>query len=220
MIYVMSGGTTKGFAAIGVIYPADVACTCSNGTKTLTAKGTNGRWVFPIPEEGKWIVVAGDKLKEVSIEHPGQCELVNLSEYVIFNGSETAAYTGGWTDNFTVGSTLDISNSNSSATYVDYRNGSSKAAIDLTNISKLEITVSSIFVSNYIKFFADDESHNDYGIYNNIADMVLASVDLSKGTVSFDVSSLTGSYYLGIAMSSKPSGSSNVKISKIVGVMA
>lgn len=57
MIYVMSGGgISDAYAAISVTYPAGSICTCTNGTKTLTAKDTSGRWLFLLPSGGNWTV--------------------------------------------------------------------------------------------------------------------------------------------------------------------
>lgn len=52
------GGTGKAFAAISVAYPAGSVCTCSNGGKTLKAKGTSGSFVFVLPSGGNWTVTA------------------------------------------------------------------------------------------------------------------------------------------------------------------
>lgn len=83
MIYVMSGGGTKLFAAIGVTYPEGSVLTCTNGTKTLTAKNTSGQWVFAIPETGTWTVTATDgtntSSKSVEITAEGQNVSVNLA---------------------------------------------------------------------------------------------------------------------------------------------
>lgn len=45
-------------AAIEVTYPEGSACTCSCGDITLTAKNTNGRALFLVPEVGTWTVTA------------------------------------------------------------------------------------------------------------------------------------------------------------------
>ena len=58
------GGSGKLFAAIGVTYPKGSTVTCTNGTKTLTAKpksDSDTQWVFAIPEPGTWTVTATDK---------------------------------------------------------------------------------------------------------------------------------------------------------------
>lgn len=97
----LSGGGTKLFAAIGVTYPAGSTVTCTNGTKTLTAKTTSGQWVFAIPEAGTWTVTAtdgtGTKSQSVSITTEGQLESVTLSFrlYLLRDGVENSEVTGG-----------------------------------------------------------------------------------------------------------------------------
>lgn len=75
------GGGTP-YAAIGVTYPSGSVCTCTNGTLTLTAKGTGGKAIFVIPSAGTWTVtaVSGSKStsKAVSITAEGQVETVEL----------------------------------------------------------------------------------------------------------------------------------------------
>ena len=51
-----TGGSAKAFAVIVVDYPAGSICTCTNGTKTLTAENTSGNWAFLLPSGGDWAV--------------------------------------------------------------------------------------------------------------------------------------------------------------------
>jgi hypothetical protein len=101
MIYVMSGGGTKLYAAIGVTYPAGSTVTCTNGTKTLTAKTTSGQWVFAIPEAGTWTVTAtqgtNTKSQSVSITKEGQFESVELEYQLTLIAPGTAAIATGYT---------------------------------------------------------------------------------------------------------------------------
>lgn len=98
-------GSGKLFAAIGVTYPAGSTVTCTNGTKTLTAKTTSGQWVFAIPEPKTlpetWTVTATDKAdstktksQSVSITKEGQFESVELSYalVIIENGTPVQGY--------------------------------------------------------------------------------------------------------------------------------
>ena len=57
---IMLSGGAKLFAAIGADYPEGSLCTCTNGTKTLSAGNSKGLWVFAIPEPGTWTVTATD----------------------------------------------------------------------------------------------------------------------------------------------------------------
>ena len=95
------------YAVIGVTYPSGSVCTCTNGSKTLTAKDTSGTAMFTIPEAGTWTVtaVSGDKSasKAVEITAEGQVEAIELSYYLVLfdhdEGGDNIAVTGGWTCN-------------------------------------------------------------------------------------------------------------------------
>lgn len=72
-----------GYASIVVEYPAGSTCTCSNGTKTFTAKDTSGMAVFSIPSNGLWAVTATDgsntQSRTVTISYKGQGEFVYIN---------------------------------------------------------------------------------------------------------------------------------------------
>lgn len=104
-IMLSGGGSGKLFAAIGVTYPAGSTVTCTNGTKTLTAKPKNSddtEWVFAIPEPKTlpetWTVTATNgasaKSQSVSITKEGQFESVELSYalVIIENGTPVQGY--------------------------------------------------------------------------------------------------------------------------------
>ena len=80
------------YAIIGVTYPAGSVCTCTNGTRTLTAKDTSGKALFVIPAAGTWTVkaVKGSQSasKAVKITTEGQVETVTLSyaPYIFTSG--------------------------------------------------------------------------------------------------------------------------------------
>ena len=96
------GSSGKLFAVIAVTYPAGSVCTCSNGTKTFTAKDTSGKALFNVPSAGTWTVSCTDGSKEksvdVTITAAGQVESVNLSYalYLYNYGDKCEAVTGGW----------------------------------------------------------------------------------------------------------------------------
>ena len=98
----------KLFAVIGVTYPAGSTCTCTNGSKTLTAKGTGGKALFVIPSAGTWTVtaVSGSKStsKTVSITAEGQVETVTLMFEMILweaGSDQNTSLTGGFAANDT-----------------------------------------------------------------------------------------------------------------------
>lgn len=94
MIYVLGGGggIAEAYAAIGVTYPAGSVCTCTKGTKTLTAKDTSGSYLFLIPEAGTWIVSCTDGTdtasESVAITAQYMATTLTLSySYVLFDRS-------------------------------------------------------------------------------------------------------------------------------------
>ena len=96
------------YAIIGVTYPAGSTCTCTNGSKTLTAKDTTGKALFVIPSAGTWTVtaVSGSKStsKTVSITAEGQVETVTLIfETVLWEAGsdQNTSLTGGFAANNT-----------------------------------------------------------------------------------------------------------------------
>lgn len=86
------GGGGKLYAAIYVTYPSGSVCTCTKGTKTWTAKGTSGSYIFYVPENGTYTVSCTDGTKTasktVSITAQYQVENVTLSYRIdlIVNG--------------------------------------------------------------------------------------------------------------------------------------
>ena len=213
------GGGTP-YAAIGVTYPSGSVCTCTNGTLTLTAKDTTGKAIFVIPSAGTWTVkaVSGSKStsKTVSITAEGQVEIVTLMfETILFDGGDNIGVTGGWTytitrddyyggphargDNLTVGTTLywlPGRRWNDEGTDQKNKNGyaHTKNKIDVTNYNTITA------VSNYA------EGHLTVGN---------ASVALKVGTVSLDISALTGSCEVGLGDTAAGEACTKVEISKL-----
>lgn len=76
-------GTGNVFAFIVATYPEGSTCTCSNGEKTFTAKGTTIPYVFFIPEAGTWTVTSTNgtdsSTVDVVISSAGQSESVKLA---------------------------------------------------------------------------------------------------------------------------------------------
>lgn len=93
MIIPLGGGGSKVVASIVVTYPAGSTCTCTLGSKVLTAKDTSGKWVFGLPSTGNWVVKAvkdsKSKSATVNITAEGQVENVTLTYglYIFKNGS-------------------------------------------------------------------------------------------------------------------------------------
>lgn len=72
------GDIKESFALISVEYPSGSHCTCSNGTKTLTATDTSGSYVFPIPEAGSWTVRCWDGASYESSDNKAS-QIINIA---------------------------------------------------------------------------------------------------------------------------------------------
>lgn len=214
------GGGAKAFALIGVTYPAGSTCTCTDGAKTLKLKNTSGQGIFLIPYAATWTVKAVKDSKStsetVSITAEGQAETVALIfELILFDGGDKTGVTGGWTytitdhgygdppdvrgDNLTVGTTLYwLPGRSWNAGSTDQKNRSgyahTKNKIDVTKYNTITA------VSNYA------EGHLTVGN---------ASVALKVGTVSLDISALTGSYEVRLGDTIDGDHCSEVEISKL-----
>lgn len=219
MIYVLSGGADKPYAVIGVTYPSGATCTCTNGSKTLTAKDTTGKALFVIPSAGTWTVkaVKGSKStsKTVSITTEGQVETVMLMfELILFDGGDKTGVTGGWSytitdygyndtsvreDNLTVSTTL----------YWLPGRGWNGGGTDQKNRSGYAHTKKKIDVTEYNTITAVSKHASGHLTVSN------ASVALKVGTVSLDISALTGSYEVRLGDTVSGDRCSEVEISKL-----
>ena len=185
------GGSTKMFAVIGVTYPSGSTCTCTNGTKTLKAKGTSGTAIFNVPSTGTWTVTAtnGDKTasKSVSITAEGQTvSVVLLYQQYLF--SETDGNVGGWISdgNFTIASnymTVDDA----------YASWAHCPKVDLSNFSTLYID------SQKTSGGALDSAYIAPSTTTTISTEGLNfGTSTTRETQSLDISAYTGQYYIAI----------------------
>ena len=108
MIIPLGGGGSKVVASIVVTYPAGSTCTCTLGSRVLTAKDTSGKWVFGLPSTGNWVIKATSgsksKSKTVSITAEGQVKNVTLMFETILweaGADKNTSITGGFAANDT-----------------------------------------------------------------------------------------------------------------------
>lgn len=173
LLFFNNGGGTKLFAAIGVTYPAGSVVTCTNGTKTLTAKNTSGQWVFAIPEAGTWTVKAtsgsNTKSQSVSITSEGQFEQIALSfELVLFDSSLADGYS-------------------LSSNYIS-------PAIDLSQYSELEVTTG----NSYLPFIVGlSPTPANVNLDTPPAAELAIPTNTTQAVHALDVSGLTGNMHLG-----------------------
>lgn len=192
------------FAAIAVTFPAGATCTCSNGTKTLTASSADGIYIFAIPETGSWTVKAelgGSAEKTVSITEEGQVESITLSFtpaiLLLFDGGDISSETGGWnydgreTEPVIGGSIgLDIEDSISSAWVEDSWVLATSNAIDLSKYTKLCANISDVNL-------AGDEETAWLCVLNSIAwdaSPSASQVIYGSGKVTVDISNVSSGH--------------------------
>ena len=206
MIYVLSGEAAP-YAVIGVTYPSGATCTCTNGSKTLTAKDTTGKALFVIPSAGTWTVkaVSGSKStsKTVSITAEGQVATVTLT-YELYIFKSGSGLTAGYS---VAGSGGNVSNAN-----ISWSGDSSSGGISM-------YIKPAVMLKDYTKLCVDFEcSYNNGGNYgmgfgvgkDAAASSMITNTSwtakvistaqgaIARNTVQCDISALTDSEYIKI----------------------
>lgn len=210
-----SGLASKPYAVIGVTYPSGSTCTCTNGSKTLTAKDTSGKAIFVIPSAGTWTVkaVKGSKStsKAVSITAEGQVKTVTLAyELYLFSGSETwtlkqrvKGYGAVTTSNNTLTLTGNMPDGGSAPLYACSAFYPSKVAKG--EYSTLKVTISSVTEpTNVYLIVQDDTTANPSG------ENYIAYVRITEAG-TFTLPYPDGSHYVGLSVG----GTSKVVASKV-----
>lgn len=198
-------------ATINITYPAGSTCTCSDGTTTLSAPDTSGTWVCTVPNAGTWTVSStdGDKSKsaDVVITTDGQTESVTLLYIThLFNNGDTCdAITGGWGTGATSGGSASISGQQISIVAYAEKTFSCgpKNKIDVSEYKALSVTVDSI----------DNGSLSVYLYATSISNPAARVTTSTTGTVSLDISSVSGANTVMLSFHSEKGG--NVKVSEV-----
>ena len=199
------------YAVIGVTYPSGSACTCTNGSTTLTAKDTSGRALFVLTAKGTWTVkaVKGSQSasKAVSITADGQVATVTLAfELVLF---KNGAYQNiGSFNNATItnGNLVMTASGNDGAGGAIHRTFVTDIKLDLTNYKTLtfslaEFTINSDYPTSrkvWLGVSSNTIAWQAIPADSNVkAKTVLTITDQGTNkTVTVDISALTGSFYV------------------------
>lgn len=198
-------------ATINITYPAGSTCTCSDGTTTLSAPDTSGTWACIVPNAGTWTVSStdGDKSKsaDVVITTDGQTESVTLLYIThLFNNGDTCdAITGGWGTGTTSAGSASISGQQISiAAYAEKQfSCGPKNKIDVSEYKALSVTVDSI----------DNGSLSVYLYATSISNPAAKVTTSTTGTVSLDISSVSGANTVVLSFYSEKGGT--VKVSEV-----
>lgn len=202
-----SSVTSKVYAVIGVTYPSGSTCTCTNGSKTLTAKDTTGKALFVIPSAGTWTVkaVKGSQSasKAVSITAEGQVATVTLTYelYIFKSGSGlTAGYSVAGTGGNVSNANISWSGNSSSGGISMYI----KPAVVLKDYTKLcvDFECSYNYGGNYGMGFGvgTDAAAGALITGTNWTAKVTSTAQgaIARNTVQCDISALTDSEYIKI----------------------
>lgn len=193
--------TSKVYAVISVTYPSGSTCTCTNGSKTLTAKDTTGKALFVIPSAGTWTVkaVKGSQSasKAVSITAEGQVATVTLTYalYIFKAGQGAVVPLSSYTQD------------NSRVTI-----GTDKISISKTSqnfCGAAVFTTDSVDLSSYHTLYADvalTPLSDDYRCYlyvsksapkdlpGTVSGLAAIRITASSSRVSLDISSVNSGY--------------------------
>ena len=213
------GGGGKLFAVIAVTYPEGSICTCSDGTKTLTAKDTSGKALFNVTV-GEWTVSCTDgsntASKAVNITTDGQSESVTLSYLIYYynSGDQCTAVTGGW--DFSGDGAL-----NKLTDHMQYKSSYTEAylstanKVDLTQISSITFDVEWVgSLPPSSRYFLGITKNK----FSNSASAAIRLNTTSRNQYSLDVKSISGEYYIAGLISLEDGGSGYMKIYNIWGI--
>lgn len=217
------GGGGNTFAYIVVTYPEGSVCTCTDGTRTISAKGTTGSFVFNVPYAATWIIkihdgIHSDQTKNVSITSQYQVEKVTLSYSLILYDSVT-----GWNTTYAAFETRSTKRTNASgefgkpsvsysganqtgimtiaASTTDYTGGLfiNTLAIDVTQYSRLEILGTfSPGTAGYTYVYLHTKSNPSYTMDSVSSQFSHINTSTPKTNVSLDISGDSGNRWLSI----------------------
>ena len=205
MITPLGGGGSKVVASIVVTYPAGSTCTCTLGSKVLTAKDTSGKCVFGLPSTGSWVVkaVKGSQSKSATVEitTEGQVETVTLTYQLdIFKSGS------GLTAGYSVAGGGNVSNDSISWSGNADGGGISmyiKPAVALNNYTKLcvDFECSYNYGGNYGMAFGvgkDAAAGSTISWTSWTAKVTNGANLIARNTARCDISALTDSEYIKI----------------------
>lgn len=182
-------------ATINITYPAGSACTCSDGTTTLSAPDTSGTWACIVPNAGTWTVTSTSETetdsKAVTITTDGQSTSVELS-YALFlfkPNAPSSIISGEW--EMPANSTVTAEAELTVKSVNNYNGGRAisartKGQIDLTEYSTLQATCK-----------ASGGSNTKLEVYSGSSVVASVAIGTDLTTVTVDISALSGLHSIG-----------------------
>lgn len=201
--------TTVAFfqATINITYPAGSTCMCTCDDVSFTAPNTSGTWACIVPNAGTWTVTATNgsqtKSQAVNITYSGQIESVSLRyEVYLFKtgvGQLVSWTTSGYGVGINGGEVNDIHMSATSYPPGNAGGFGTADAIDLTDYSTLYADVKGYYYvdnSNSWQYIhIRPEANGRDGA--DTATFTTANAQFANYTThSFDISGLSGKYYI------------------------
>ena len=183
-----AGGVAEPFAFITVTYPEGSVCTCTDGVETLTAKNTDGTYVFCVPYAATWTVTSTDpednaktKSQIVEITEEGQFEsvVITYNLYIITTGYDKVGLT----------TSGNVYEADGDGYY--YIQGSAYYDVDVTNYDLLEIDAKyTIYQNGFNKpMITIQTTTGTSATGSNIATLELTT---TRTPYSIDLSAVTG----------------------------
>ena len=223
-------------ATISITYPAKSKCVVKNSSGTTVASNTNTgssakKWTATVGATGTYTVTATatdgsgkTKSTTVSITADGQSKSVMLTyeTYYYNKGDLCNAVTGGWTKTGSGGSLAF--NTASMTLYVNTWgipiDASTINKVDLTNIKTLYFSVKSATsydVQGYPRIGVATTSNPNSTEPSQWVTSITLSASSAFTTISIDVSSLTGSYYIVFGGYNGDDGPATIEVQDIWG---
>ena len=203
-------------ATISITYPAKSTCVVKNSSGTTVASNTNTgsstkTWTATVNATGTYTVTATatdssgkSKSQNVEITADGQSVSMTLSyELVLFDGGDNTAVTGGWktaghaSPQLVLGNDIGIDASLPGSSGYKSWMFATNNLVDVRGHTKLHALVKTISGITTAQLCVTNEIKTNDGKYLGANDPVAAS-DASVGECVLDISSLNGSYHLGL----------------------
>lgn len=209
-------------ATINVTYPSGSTCTATDGTTTLTAPDTSGTWACVVPNEGTWTVSStdGDKSKSanVAITTNGQSESVTL-QYILYLFKDNADVVD-WSKN----SAGPLSSPNLSDINCNYGEGYRSSCIFYT-ANKIDVTGYNSLIAKVPTFTSSGalilgilvNAPSNIKPDGNLSFVAKAAMynDSLGDTMTVDLSTLSGEYYVAIQAIANWGTSPHMSISNV-----